>query len=310
MAVEHLWILLILPIVLIWLYGRRKKSFLLFPSVDLVPDRWTGRIMSPLFKVTPILLLLLLALLASGLRFPLREGLKYGYGSDIVFLLDESGSMVEAFEGGPGRLRPERDEPNKFSVAKRVISRFMEMRKEGRDRYGLTVFGSSAIRVLPLTFNHQLFLRCLAAQEPVLQSTLFAPPMAFGVEELMRSTARSRVLVLVTDGAGSLEDDRYGFSKIITRYGIRCYWISIATDNFEDLPRFLAKIGPLGKKIDAANPSQLEAGFAEIHSLERSVITYHSSNTVLNPKPMIYSVFFFMTLLWAFHSVLVYHRKA
>lgn len=310
MAIDHLWILLILPIALIWLYWRRKKSFFLFPSLDLVPDRWPGRLISPLFKITPILLLLLLALLASGLRFPQREGWKYGYGSDIVFLLDESGSMVENFAGSPVGPGPGTDELNKFSAARGVISRFMETRKAGKDRYGLTVFGSSAVRVLPLTFNHQLFLRCLAAQEPVLQSTLFAPPMALGVEELMRSTARSRVLVLVTDGAGSLEDDRYGFSKIITRYGIRCYWISIATDNFEDLPKFLAKIGPLGKKMDAANPSQLEAGFAEIHSLERSVITYPSSDTFLTPRPLIYSVFFFLTLLWAFHSVLVYHREA
>jgi len=146
MIVERIWILLLFPAALILIYSFRKKSFFIFPSLDIIPDAWGGRAVSFIFQVVPVLLLLLLTLLAAGLRFPMKEAERYGYGADIVFLLDESGSMTESFRksGGTGGSSSP-PEISKFSAAKSVITRFMEKRKSGRDRYGLTVFGSTAI---------------------------------------------------------------------------------------------------------------------------------------------------------------------
>jgi hypothetical protein len=309
MGVERAWMLFLFPAALVLIYFLRRKSYFTFPSLDTVPEGWGGRVMSVAFNVVPVVLLLVLVLLAAGLRFPIREEERYGYGADIVFILDESGSMLESFrKKSPAEGLNPGAGPSKFSAAKSVIAQFMEKRKTGQDRYGLTVFGSSAIRVLPLSFNHELFLSCLDAQEAVLQATLFYHPLSFALDELIDSTARSRILVLVTDGGGPIEDERYGFSDIVRKYGIRFYWISLETEPFDDLPKFLGKIGPLGKRIDVADASRLEAGFSEIHHAEHSLIVYKASAPAISARPMILAGIVFIALLWGAYALAVYHR--
>ncbi len=310
MGVERIWILFIFPAALVLIYLLRQKSYFTFPSLDIVPAGWGGRIASVVFNVLPVLLLLALILLAAGPRFPNREGESYGYGADIIFILDESASMTEPFrqENPAGPLRG--GQPSKFSAAKSVISQFMGKRKTGQDRYGLTVFGGSGIRVLPLSFNHDLFLSCLDAQEPVLQATLFFHPLALALEELMDSPARSRIIVLVTDGGGSIGDERYGFSEIIKKYGVRFYWISLETALFDELPKFMDKIGPQGKKIDVADAAQLEGGFSEILQAEHSLIVYRSSAPAISSKPLILAGIIFTILIWGGYSLVIYNRRS
>ncbi len=311
MGVERIWLLFLFPAALALIYFLRKKSYLIFPSLDIVPAGWGGRIVSLVFHILPVLLLLALVLLAAGFRFPEREAQRYGYGADIIFILDESGSMMEPFRKGIQKEAPNSGGGlSKFSAAKSVISRFMEKRRTGQDRYGLTVFGSTAIRVLPLSFQHELLLGCLEAQEPVLQATLFYYPMAFALEELIDSTARSRLIVLVTDGGGPIDDERYGFSEIVKKYGIRVYWISLETEPFDELPKFLGKIGPLGKRIDVADVSQLDGVFSEIHRAENSLIVYKTSVPLISSAPIILAGIIFMALIWAAYALLVYRRRA
>ncbi len=311
MGVDWIGILFLFPLAAALIYLRRKESFLTFPSLFTVPSTWTGRLISLFWKMVPLLLLSLLLFLAAGPRFPKEEASRYGFGSDIVFILDESGSMSEAF-GEPAAWQKDgtTEVIDKFSAAKSLLAKFMEKRKTGQDRYALTVFGSSAVPVLPLTFQHELFLSSLQSQQPVLQSTVFAHPLALALGELMNSTARSRIIVLLSDGEGPLDDDRYGFSEIIREYGIRFYWISIAAENFEDLSKFLSKIGPLGKKIDTTSAPELEAGLAEIHRLERSLILYTSSEPTLSSRPFVYLGLFLMALLWSSHSLFIYDRRS
>lgn len=309
MGIERGWVLFLLPIALLLLLLWRGRSYLIFPSLDTVPQDIATRLFRGVFMAAPVLLLISLALLASGVRFPSKERVAYGYGADIVFLLDESGSMKDPF--GEGQMSPYRvpdSGPSKFSAAKEVIAKFMERRRVGQDRYGLTVFGSSAVRVLPLSVDRELFLSCLEAQEPVLGGTVLYHPMASGLGELLRSKSRSRILLFVSDGDGPLQDEQYGFSEILKENGIRFYWLSMGTELLDDVPKFLASIGPLGKRIDVTDAAGLEKGFAEIHDAERSLIVYRSSSPWLTLRPVAYAALLLMALAWAAHSLLIYRR--
>lgn len=310
MGLDRAWVLFLFPLALAALLFWRRRSSLGFPSLEIVPDSPAGRIFSWFFKAAPFLLLLLLALLAAGMTFPDRERLRYGYGADIVFILDESGSMQDpfTFSAGPDTL-PHPEAGNKFSAAKTVIAKFMEQRKGGQERYGLTAFGTSAIRVLPLTFNHGLFLHCLRAQECILTSTVIYHPLALALEELLRSVARSRIIVFVSDGGGPVDDATYRFSDLVRSAGIHFYWICLGTEEFDEMTDFMARIGPLGKRIDASDPAQLAAGFAEIHRAERSVVLYTSSAPAFSSRPVVYAATVLMTLLWVAYCLLLHFPR-
>jgi hypothetical protein len=219
--------------------------------------------------------------------------------------------MRDPFEAHPGTEgeKPE-EETSKFSAAKSAIARFMETRKTAHDRYGLIAFGSSAVKVLPLSMNHELFLSCLHAQDCILASTFLYFPMAAGLDELMRSRSRSRILVFISDGGGPLDDEKYGFSNIVQQHGIRFYWVSLGSDWLNELPDFLEKIGPLGRRMDISNAPELEKGFEEIHRMERSLIISKSSSPGVSSRPAAYSALLFMTVTWLSHSLFVYRRKA
>ncbi|RJR39645.1 MAG: VWA domain-containing protein [Desulfobacteraceae bacterium] len=310
MVVERTWILLLVPLALLTFFLWRGRSFYVFPSLDPVPEPPVSRIFSIASKASSFLLVLLLLFLAAGVHISGREGLQYGYGADIIFLLDESRSMKDPFGPPPAAKGADsEDRISKFSAAKNAIQRFMETRKTAHDRYGLIAFGSSAVKVLPLSMNHELFLSCLHAQESMLSSTFLYFPLASGINELMQSRSRSRVLVLVSDGGGPLDDEKYGFSKTVMQQGIRFYWVSLGSDWLNELPNFLEKIGPLGKRMDISNLPELEKGFDEIHRMERSLIIYRSSSSKISSGPLVYSALLLMTLTWLSHSMFVYRRK-
>lgn len=311
MGVERTWILILLPIAVALLVFWKGKSFLVFPSLEPVPENRVSRIFSFAFRTSWILLLLLLIILSAGLRFTGGERIKYGYGADIVFLLDESRSMKDPFGSQESILLGARspEGPSKFSAAKKAIAQFMEKRRSGQDRYGLTGFGQSAVQILPLTMNHELFLRSLESQECVLSSTFIYNPIASGLNELMQSGARSRVLVLVSDGGGPVDDKKFGFSAIVRKYGIRFYWVSLGTEWLNELPEFVEKLGTLGRRMDISNGPELEKGFEEIHRLEKSIVRYKSSTPGFSAGPIVYSALLLMALTWISHSMFVYRRN-
>ena len=317
MGLERIWILILLPVAFVLIFLRRQKSFLRFPSVAAIPkDGWGGTVALS-FLISSFLLLLSLLSLAAGLRVPFRDPVKYGYGADIVFVLDESGSMSDPFGVPLTSSSTAPGTPTVFATAKSVISKFAQSRKNGHDRYGLTVFGTSAIRVLPLTFNRDLFLHCVDAQEVILESTMLFQAMAITLEELSHSTARSRVIVFVSDGIGLLSDEKYGFSDFVRKQGIRFYWVDLGRETGQnvgpeigrEMADFIDKIGWLGTRLEASNSSKLEAGLAEIDKLERSPIILASSGSVFSSTPLAYGALLTIAVLWLIYSLFVYRRR-
>lgn len=310
MGVERPWVLLLLPIALGVALLRNRRSSLLFPSLDPVPGDWAGRSASFLSRTGPVMLLVTLLLLAAGIRIPHMEWAGYDYGASIVFILDESASMAEPFELSIERmLNRSEDEPSKFQAAKSYISRFVEKRKTGQDLYGLIAFGSSAIKVLPLTFNRSIFLACLDAQNCILGTTVISQAVALGLDELVQSDVRSRLVIFVSDGGGLMEDEKYNFSGIFRDQGIRFYWIALGDDPLGEVKRFIEKIGPLGRRIDASSVQQLDSAFDEVHKLERSLIAHRSSSPAFSLLFLVYTAFVLLVLVWVTDSLFVYSQR-
>ncbi len=143
-------------------------------------------------------------------------------GVDITIALDISGSM---------RCEDTRNK-NRLVVAKDCITRFVAGRPE--DRLGLVVFGSVATTRCPLTLDHDMLTEFVAAVD-------FAPPgedrtavgmgLATAVNRMRTSTAKSKVVVLVTDGrnnAGQLGPE--SAAEAARALGVKVYTIGVGSE--------------------------------------------------------------------------------
>jgi Ca-activated chloride channel family protein len=143
-------------------------------------------------------------------------------GVDIVIALDISGSM--RCEDTPRK--------NRLVVARECISRFVAGRPE--DRLGIVAFGSVATTRCPLTLDHEMLLR-------FVEDLDFAPPgedrtalgmgLATAVNRMRASKAKSKVVVLVTDGrsnAGQLGPE--SAAEAARALGFKVYTIGVGSE--------------------------------------------------------------------------------
>ncbi len=141
-------------------------------------------------------------------------------GIDIMLALDTSRSMLDHLGEG--------DEP-KLEIARDVIDRFIEGRED--DRIGITQFQAEALVASPLTLDREA-LRTLLGQirnGPLAEGTAIGSGVASAVDALRSSTARSRIVILLTDGENnSGEIQPIQSARIAKALGIRVYTIGLA----------------------------------------------------------------------------------
>jgi len=143
-------------------------------------------------------------------------------GVDIVIVLDISGSM---------RCEDTRTR-NRLTVAKECISRFVEGRPE--DRLGVVSFGSVATTRAPLTLDHEMLVRFVDEIDfapPGEDRTALGMGLATGVNRMRASNAKSKVVVLLTDGrnnAGQLGPETA--AEAARALGIKVYTIGVGSD--------------------------------------------------------------------------------
>ena len=121
-------------------------------------------------------------------------------GIDIMLVLDTSGSM-QALDLDDAKELSERR--NRLQVAKEVVSRFVEGRPN--DQVGLVVFGGQAFTQCPLTLDHGVLSTLLDQIEIGIAGDATALGSAIGtaVKRLRDSTAKSKVIVALTDGVNN-----------------------------------------------------------------------------------------------------------
>ena len=212
-----------------------------------------------------------LALLVVALARPQR-GLAVAVvpeeGIDAVVALDVSGSMRQ--RAGPG------ERVSRLDAAKAAIGEFVDG-LEG-DRVGLVTFQSAALPMSPLTLDRVALARQVEAVEPglIADGTAIGLGLAEAINLLRDSPARSRVVVLLTDGENNAgEVPPLQAARIAEALGVRVYTIGFhgasRSAGLVDV-RLLRRIAEAtgAAYYDAASRDELARAYDSVRALERS----------------------------------------
>lgn len=189
-----LWLLAFVPPLLAWAYVEKKRRAVLrFSAASQLFAQ--GRGLRPRFLwILPVMRVLAFALAVVALARPqerdARERDLSVEGIDIMIALDLSTSMEAA------DFRPN----NRLHVAKEVLSEFISGR--ANDRIGLVVFSGAAYTQAPLTLDYGVLKEVVKQlRTRVLEDgTAIGDAVATALNRLRDSDAKSRVVVLITDG--------------------------------------------------------------------------------------------------------------
>ncbi|MGZ3688539.1 MAG: vWA domain-containing protein [Bdellovibrionota bacterium] len=235
-----------------------------------------------------------LALLLVALARPqssFRQTERTVSGVDIMLLLDVSASMnIEDLA-----------ERSRIDVAKDTMANFVKGRQN--DRIGFVMFSGEPLTLAPPTLDYGLLMKALHdAQIGVLKDgTAIGDGLALAVSHLKNSHAKSRVVILTTDGDNNLgQIDPQTAGELAAGYGIRVYTIAIGREGrvkmpirhqgifgntittyqwFDNAlnPELLQKIAQTtkGKFYRVTDESTLESVFREIDQLEKSDVKSH-----------------------------------
>ena len=191
---QAFWGLLLVPVLVLWAWReRRQRAVLRFSAAGVLAKSGRG-LRTYLLPLLPFLRALAVVLAVVALARPQERGARVRdasvEGIDIVVALDLSTSM-EA-----GDFRPQ----NRLFVAKQVLSDFISAR--ANDRIGLVVFAGAAYTQAPLTLDYGVLKEVIAqlATRVLEDGTAIGDALATSLNRLRTSDAKSRVVVLITDG--------------------------------------------------------------------------------------------------------------
>jgi Ca-activated chloride channel family protein len=196
---EWLWALAALPLVLLWRGRRGPVAAVEYSDVSLAREV-ARRTRSRLAGIAWLLPILAAALMIVGLARPQRTDSHTevtANGIDIVLGLDVSGSM-QALDFTVNNTRI-----NRIEVVKAVVARFIEERPN--DRIGLIAFAASPYLVSPLTLDHDWLLQNLERVNVGIgdDGTAIGSAIAAAVNHLRTTAAKSKVVILLTDGVNN-----------------------------------------------------------------------------------------------------------
>jgi Ca-activated chloride channel family protein len=226
--------LLLLPVIplLVWLYRRNRKRgpgglrFSDFSVIRLIRP-------SPLIRFTH--LPMALRILAIGLAIFALSRPQSGVrgeevsteGIDIILALDISGSM-----------RAEDFKPrNRLFVAKQVIADFIKGRRS--DRIGMVVFSGRSFTQCPLTLDYNVLLGLLDQVQigMIEDGTAIGMGLANSVNRLRQSNARSRVIILLTDGVNNTGAiDPITTARVASALGVKIYTVGVGKEGGAPIP--------------------------------------------------------------------------
>lgn len=152
-------------------------------------------------------------------------------GIDIMLAMDVSTSMLA-----------EDLSPNRIEAAKQVAAEFITDRPN--DNIGLSIFAGEAFTQCPMTTDHASLLNLLrsvrtdiAAQGLISDGTAIGMGLANAVSRLRESKAKSRVVILLTDGSNNMGDiSPMTAAQIAKSLGIRVYTIGVGTNKVARYP--------------------------------------------------------------------------
>ena len=286
---EYLLLLLLIIPYLIWYVMYRKKAEPTMRMSDTFAFRYAPRS----WKVTLMPLSMLLRILAFTMTVLVlaRPQTQNSWsnrsveGIDIMLAMDVSTSMLAE------DLRP-----NRIEAAKQVASEFIIGRPN--DNIGLSIFAGEAFTQCPMTTDHASLLSLLqnvrtdiAARGLIEDGTAIGMGLANAVSRLKESKAKSKVVILLTDGSNNRGDiSPMTAAEIARSLGIRVYTIGVGTNNVAPYPMPVAggvqyvnipvdvdtktlseiAVATEGDFYRATNTKELRNIYKEIDQLEKS----------------------------------------
>ena len=220
---DFFWLFLVLPLAIVWYIFKQKEE-----TASLRISSAKGfSYKSILPKLKPglfILRLLALGAIIVALARPQTEDIstrtKTTKGIDIVMAIDVSSSMLA------------RDlKPNRLSALKDVAADFIK--KRPNDRIGLVVYAGEGYTKTPVTTDKSIVLNALSeiTYGQLEDGTAIGMGLATSVNRLKESTAKSKIIILLTDGvnnSGFIEPQTA--SDLAIEFSIKTYTIGLGTN--------------------------------------------------------------------------------
>ena len=285
---QFFWLLLVLPLMVAWYMYWNKKSK---PNVTLSStiafrkiSSWKDYLYHSLFALRLLAVALITIALARPQTHSENAQTKITDGIDIVMAIDVSSSMLS-----------QDLKPNRFEALKKVASQFVKDRPN--DRIGLVVYAGESYTKTPVTTDKSIILNSLAelTYGQVEDGTAIGMGLATAVNRLKESKAKSRVIILLTDGVNNTGViDPLIAAELAAEYGIKVYTVGIGTNGMALSPYALNPDGSImyrilqveideslmkkiaqithGRYFRATNNQKLQQIYDEINKLETSKI--------------------------------------
>ncbi|MDZ7307575.1 MAG: VWA domain-containing protein, partial [candidate division KSB1 bacterium] len=253
------WFLLLLVLLplLAWWYSRtyqRRSATLRYSNLDLMrslPQRSRYSSRHILFGLRWLAIALVIVALARPQSGQTEEEVTTE-GIDIMLALDISSSMLAE------DFRPK----NRIEAAKLVAEQFITGRRS--DRIGMVVFAARSFTQCPLTLDYGILINFLKKVDVgmVDDGTAIGLGMATAIDRLRNSKAKSKVVILLTDGVNNAgEIDPLTAARVAQAFNIRFYTIGVGTRGqalypVQD-PIFGKRYVPMPVEIDEATLTKI-----------------------------------------------------
>ena len=285
---EFLWLLLLIPLIIFFMYYFRfkKVSNLKISSFD---NFKTKSFKSKLYPLLNTLRIISIALVIIALSRPQEisnsSRTKTSSGIDIVIAVDISSSMLA-----------QDLKPNRLEALKSVASEFINDRIN--DRIGLVIYAGESYTKTPVTSDKEVVINSLTEisfDGIIDDGTAIGMGLATSVNRLKDSKAKSKVIILLTDGVNNSGFiDPSTAADLASTYGIKTYTIGLGTNGNARAPVALNPNGSFrfgitkveidedllnevadktgGKYFRATDNRKLEEIYEEINKLEKTEV--------------------------------------
>ena len=233
--IEYLFLLVLLIPYIVWYVLKRKKTE---PTLQVsttrmymqAPKSWKIYLLHAPFVLRVLAIIMVILVLARPQTTDNWQNTEVE-GIDIMLAVDVSTSMLA-----------EDLKPNRLEAAKQVASEFINGRPN--DNIGLTIFAGESFTQCPLTVDHSVLLNLfhsikgdIAQRGLIEDGTAIGMGIANAVTRLKDSKAKSKVIILLTDGSNNRGDiSPLTAAEIAKQFGIRVYTIGVGTNGTAPYP--------------------------------------------------------------------------
>lgn len=286
---EFLFLFILVPLLVYWYFKKHKNrsGTIKYSNINIAKSVEKISMKRKLRHVLFVLRVLVISLLIIGFARPQSSHTEEEIiteGVDIVLALDISSSMLAE------DFRPN----NRLGAAKLVAADFINGRTS--DRIGMVVFAAKSFTQCPLTLDYGILLNFLQEVEigMIEDGTAVGMAIANGSNRLRDSKAKSKILILLTDGQNNRgELDPITAAKVADAFDIKIYTVGVGKQGnalypvndpifgkrYVQMPvqideKTLKEIANItdGKYYRATDKKSLAGIFAEIDQLEKTKI--------------------------------------